>query len=75
MKARASAPGSLPGSDVPQPWSGVEPEDLEAAARILCTLRPGSRAAEWLMERATYLRAMRSPPSADLRGQSALLLA
>lgn len=75
MKAHASASASLSGLEVPQPWSGVEPEDLEDAARSLCASRPGSRAAEWLMERASYLRAIRSASSADPQAPSRLLLA
>lgn len=43
----------------PSPWLGLEPEDLEDAARRLCAARPGSGAAERLMERAAYLRASR----------------
>jgi hypothetical protein len=74
MTTRVPAAGSLPGTHVPPPWSGLEPEDLEDAARSLCARCPGSSAAERLMERAAYLRANRSSPTNDPRVSGALLL-
>jgi hypothetical protein len=75
MKTRLSAPASLSDLSVPQPWPGVEPEALEDVARSLCARRPGSRAAERLMERAAYLRAIRTPTLDGPRSSSALLFA
>lgn len=67
----ASCCSSNPDADL-LAWFGVEPETLEDAARSLCTIRPGSRDAERLMERAAYLRATRSPHSDDRQRASAL---
>ncbi len=73
MQVHASRSPSRPEPGT-QPWAGLEPEMLEDAARSLCALRPGSRAAERLMERAAYLRATRLLPPCDRNGTSALLL-
>lgn len=59
----------------PLSWPDVEPEELEDAARNLCAVRPGSRAAERLMERACYLRSIRTAPAAGQPAASLLLLA
>ncbi len=64
---------SDPGADL-LPWFGIEPEALEDAARSLCAVRPGSRAAERLMERAAYLRATRSRHTEDRQRVSVLFL-
>lgn len=64
---------SDPGGDL-LPWFGIEPEGLEDAARRLCAVRPGSRAAERLMERAAYLRATRSCHTEDRQRVSVLFL-
>ncbi len=70
-QAHASRSPSHPDADL-RPWFGVEPEALEDAARSLCAIRPGSRAAERLMERAAYLRATRDPQPDHRQSGSAL---
>lgn len=87
MRARPAAPRNTSRPETEPPprsvlsvlvsdiWSSLEPEDLEDAARGLCARRPGSRVAERLMERASYLRTMRGPQPADGQRTSALLLA
>lgn len=75
MQAHVHAPQSPSHPDAdPHPWFGVEPEALEDAARALCAVRPGSHAAERLMERAAYLRVTRCRHADDRQRASALFL-